>query len=689
MIGRFGRSTLALALAVLTALAPAAPAWAQQQSGQTPPPAEAPPQVPARPMSALHPDFSMAKPWFPNIFAPYSPVAVPEPVLTNAPRIDQMIQQGQLRLSLQDAIDLALQNNVDIYISRYTPWLAEANLLRTTSGAGARIAVPNPGQTPQINFDPSITTTLGMDQRSFPVNNPLTAGTGTAANAAGSLGTHTAFANVAYTQGFHTGTFYSVAFNNTRLSTTSPAVFFNPSVTSNMSITVSQQLLNGFGLLANERNIRVARLNKNIADQTFLLQVITSVTAVSNAYWELVFARGNVDVNRQSVALAEKLYSDNQKQVEIGTLAPLEVIRAEAQLAAAQQGLISAQTVQLQNQITLMNLIARDSTARSLENVEIIPTEQVTPPELVESVPLEDALREAFRKRPDVLQSEETLKIDDINGRATRRALLPILTLSGTYASAGLAGNNRILSAPATLAGSQLVDANGSPILVVTSPGGTPVPVFVPTSRTTVLGTDTAGLGSAWNNVFSGAFPQYNAQMTLTIPIRNRQAQADNATALLTGRQNEARYRQVLNAAAADVHNTRVVLAQNRVAVEAATKARELQQETLNAEQRKLQLGASTIFQIVQDQRDLATTASQEVRALVDLAKAKIDFDRAMGRTLEVNNISISDAKTGQPSRQPLIPGTASTGQLFGDHTDDPDSVFAPAPAGSAERTRP
>src|SRR5712671_7298574 len=423
MIGRLYRSSLAVCLAALTALAPVAPTFAQQQEGQ-PAPAQAAPvpppaQPPVRTIQVSNQNYTNGKRWFPNIIAPYTPTMVPEPVLINAPRIEQMIQDGKLRISLQDAIDLALQNNLDIAIQRYAPWLAEANILRTMGGGASRGTLTALGNIPAQNFDPLVTSTFSMDQRTIPVNNPLTAGTGTGIGAATSfsvLNTHVATGNIQYAQGFHTGTAFSAAFNNTRASTSSTANFFSPFVTSNFIFIGNQQLLNGFGLLANERNIRIAKLNKYMADQTFEQQVMLSITAVANAYWELAFARGNVDVAQHQIDLANKLYSDNKKQVDIGTLAPLEIVQAEAQVATANQNMIVAQTTLLQDQLTLLNLITKDPTSPALRTVEIIPidTADVPPPE-VEKIPLEDAIKEAITKRPDVLQSDTTLKADDIN----------------------------------------------------------------------------------------------------------------------------------------------------------------------------------------------------------------------------------------------------------------------------------
>jgi len=656
MIGRLYRTSLAASLAVLTALAPVAPIFAQQGQEQAAPPAQSQSQTPVRTIQLSNENYTNGKRWFPNITAPYRPTMVPEPVLTNAPRIEQMIQDGKLRIGLQDAIDLALQNNLDIAIQRYTPYLAEANILRTMGGGASRGTLTALGNIPAQNFDPLVTSTFSMDQRTLPVNNPLTAGTGTGLGTAAHfsvLDTHATIGNVQYAQGFHTGTAFSAAFNNTRGSTSSQANFFSPFVTSNFIFIGNQQLLNGFGLLPNERNIRIAKLNKYMADQTFEQQVITSITAVSNAYWELVFARGNVDVAQHQIELANKLYSDNKKQVDIGTLAPLEIVQAEAQVATANQALIVAQTTLLQDQLTLLNLISKDPAGPVLRNVEIIPTDtaDVAPPE-VEKISLEDAIKEAITKRPDVLQSGTTLKADDINIRATKNALLPVLNLSGEYATQGLAGVNR----PCTL--------NATTCTV-------PPPQLY------------SGLSNSLTDIFTGIYPEYNAQLSLTIPIRNRQAQSDNVTALLTARQDETRYRQVVNNVAIDVHNTQIVLEQARVTLAAASKTRDLDQQTLDAEQKKYQLGASTLFNIVSDQNTVASAASAEVRARVNLAEAKVNFDRAMGRTLEVYNITIANAKSGQTPKDTLIPGTSASGQLFVDRVRQPASSPASATGSS------
>ena len=191
MIGRISRVSFALFLAVLMGLAPTAPVFAQQQGDSTPP---AQPQPSSRTIQVTNQDYSYGKRWFPNIIAPYTQTVVPEPILTNAPRIEDMVKDGKLSISLQDAVDLALQNNLAITIERYTPWLAEASILHTLSGgAPSSGPVSALGTIPAMSFDPQVTSTFSMDQRTVPVNNPLTAGTGGAAafGAFATLNTHT------------------------------------------------------------------------------------------------------------------------------------------------------------------------------------------------------------------------------------------------------------------------------------------------------------------------------------------------------------------------------------------------------------------------------------------------------------------------------------------------------------------
>jgi outer membrane protein TolC len=445
-----------------------------------------------------------------------------------------------------------------------------------------------------------------------------------------------------------------VAWDNTRASSTADN-FFNPYVQSSVNIGFQQQLLAGAGRFVNRRNIIIAENNRKIADLQFAQQAITTVTNTITAYWELVYARENVKVEQQAVTVSDKLYNDNKKQLEIGTMAPLDVTRAESELATDRQNLIVAQTTQLQDELTLKNYIAKDPMASNLLDVEIIPTDKPESPATIETSSFPDAVKEAFQKRPDLQEQYFNLKNAQLDVKFTRNALLPTATLGVQYSSNGLAGNSFITGAPTTISGAPIVDVNGVPI-----PG-----YYLPETVTPNTGVAKQGFGTAQSQIFHNNFPVYSGQLTLSLPIRNRANQADNIHAQLVERQFEAEVQQTKNNALLDVRNTTIAVDQGRAQVDAATKARELQQQTFDAEQKKYQLGASTVYNVILTQRDLITAQGTELRALANLAEAKANYERALGRTLEVNNVTIAGAKKGDIEKDTLIPGTMN-GQVVG-----------------------
>ncbi len=464
---------------------------------------------------------------------------------------------------------------------------------------------------------------------------------------------HSAYYNTSYTQSFITGTGLSVAWDNTRASSTA-ANFFNPYISSSLTIGLQQQLLAGAGRTVNRRNIIIAENNRKIADLAFALQAITTVTNTITAYWELVYARENVKVEQQAVTVSEKLYNDNKKQLEIGTMAPLDVTRAESELATDRQNLIVAQTTQLQDELVLKNYISKDPTASNLLDVEIVPTDKPETPAAIEASKFEDAVKEAFHKRPDLQEQYFNLKSAQVDVDATKNALRPTATLGLQYTSNGLAGNSLLSGTPSTIAGAPIVDAGGVPI-----PG-----YYSPETVTPIVGVNKDGLGTAQSQIFHNQFPVYAGQLTFSLPLRNRANQADNIHAQLVERQFEAQVQQTKNNVLLDVRNTTIALEQGRAQVQAASKARELQQQTFDAEQKKYQLGASTVYNVILTQRDLISAQGTELRALANLAEAKANYERALGRTLEVNNVTIAGNK-GTVEKDPLIPGTEN-GQVIG-----------------------
>lgn len=654
------RPLLAAILVGVMAGTPVAPIRAQEPSSPAQGHAAAQGGVPIS-LGVSKFDFSRAPSWFPNIINPYRTQYVDPGVLTNSPRLDQLIHDGKMPLSLQDAIALALENSMDIVVQRYTPWIADVSLLKARAGGygygtPGSIAVGSTANLPELYYDPVLTQTLLFADATTPIANPFISGLGASGSttSAQPLFSHTAEYNTAYTQSFTTGTSLSVAWDNTRASSTADN-FFNPYVQSSVNIGFQQQLLAGAGRFVNRRNILIAENNRKIADLQFAQQAITTVTNTITAYWELVYARENVKVEQQAVTVSEKLYNDNKKQLEIGTMAPLDVTRAESELATDRQNLIVARTIQLQDELTLKNYIAKDPTASNLLDVEIVPTDKPESPATVETSSFADAVKEAFQKRPDLQEQYFNLKNAQLDVKFTRNALLPTATLGLQYSSNGLAGNSFISGTPSTVPGAPIVDANGVPI-----PG-----YYLPETVTPTTGIAKQGFGTAQSQIFHNNFPVYSGQLTLSLPIRNRANQADSIHAQLVERQFEAEVQQTKNTALLDVRNTTIAVEQGRAQVDAATKARELQQQTFDAEQKKYQLGASTVYNVILTQRDLITAQGTELRALANLAEAKANYERALGRTLEVNNVTIAGAKKGDIEKDTLIPGTMN-GQVVG-----------------------
>jgi outer membrane protein len=680
LVSRRTRSPIAALLALLLAIGPVSPAFAQNPA-QNPPPNPAPAPSPAVPATTIPPvsslglakyNFTHSPRAFPTLLKPYQSISIQPPDLTNSARIDQLIHDGKLDLRLQDAIELALENNMDIAVQRYYPWVADASILKTSAG-GAGYSTPGADFTSStanlnlLSYDPQFNSGVSIADNATPVNNPFISGTGLSQLA--TLKSHSTQFTNQYLQSFQTGTNLSVSWNNTRSSSTSTANFFNPAVQSTLSVGFSQSLLNGFGLTVNTRNIRIAKINRQIADWAFALQAIATITNTITAYWELVYARENVKVEEQAVTVSEKLANDNKKQLGAGTMAPLDVTRAESELATDRQNLIVAQTVKLQDEQILLNAIAKDPLAPNLVNIEIITLDQPKQPELIEATPFADAIKEAFAKRPDLQEQALNLKNSAIDVQATRRALLPTATLSAQYTSVGLAGNSPLKGASTLVsAGVPIVDAAGTPVIV------NGAPIFVSTASAPVIGTSQQGFTTAQSQIFRSQFPEFLAQLTLNLPLRNRSAQADSARALLVQRQLETQLQQLKNAALLDVRNTYIALTQGRAQVDAASEARQLQQETFDAEQKKYRLGASTVYNVILTQRDLVTAEGTEIRALANLEEAKANYERALGRTLEVNHVTIADAKSGEVEHETLIPGTlhgkvVGTEDLFADRS--------------------
>jgi outer membrane protein len=622
---------------------------------------------------SLGPDYSNGKKWFPNIFDQYSPIQVEQPVLTNTPRIDQLIQSGKLMLSLDDAIALALEDNLDIRVQRYQPWIAETQLLKAKSGGIPQAASTQQvvlGTAPNVSFDPELTAQTSWTQSLSPVNNAFTSGAGTVVP---SESFHQNDYKLSYTEGFHTGTAFSLTLDNVRDSSNFTSFVFNPWVQSTLTVSVSQPLLNGCCLLPNTRYIIEARHQQGIADAQFKASVITDITITSDDYWELVYDREFAKVQEQAVAVSEKLYEDNKKQLQIGTMAPLDVLTAQSELASNKQALVAAQTNELLAQTKLLNDITKDSLAPSLANVEIVPTTPVETPEAPPNVAIDQLVAEATQNVPQTVADRLQLEIDKIEVKVTRNELKPSLSVFAQYSATGLAGNRTsVASTPLAFAADTtqpIVDASGtqqSPPLYLGFPTS-----FSPSVVTVVP----SGIGTAEHDMINATYPTYYAGITLGLPLRNRQAQSDNARALLDERQEQVLYQEHRNTIYFNVRSALIALEQDRASVAAAAEATTLARQTLVDEQKRYELGVSTSYLVVQRSRDLTTAEATELRARVNLIEAQVLFNEAMGRTLDANRITLADALRGKTYRTPNIPGALDA--------DDPAPAHNPWAPGS------
>lgn len=578
----------------------------------------------------------------------------------NSSRLDALVRAGNLYLSLQDAIALALENNLDIQLQRYSPLNAEASLLRAQAGGPLRGVQSNisttttnalsqiTGGSGQFNrsftrsssgggstggtiiqatgttiptLDPSFYVTGSLGHATSPMTNAFTVGSNYVVSSTRAL-------NYGISKSFLTGTSVDLSWNNTRALSSSTRSDFNPFIDAGATLTISQPLLRGFGIATNSRNIKIARNNSKITDLGFKQQVIATVSAVIAGYWDLVSFAETVRVREQALALAQKLYNDNKKQVEIGTLAPIEIVRAEAEVASAQQQLVNAQTQLLQQENLLKNAISKTGIGSPvISEARIIPTDRIRVPEQETVVPLQDLVSQALENRVEVEQGRLNIDSAKIGLAGSKSQLRPLLSVQAQFA------NNALAGVPSR------TDAYIDP--------GTGTVVPPPDSFFW------GGWGSAIGQLFRRNFPDYSIGFYLSVPLRNRSAKADIIMDQVSLRQAEIRQQQLINEVRVDVRNALTALQQASAAYQAALKARTLQEQTLDAEQKKYQLGVSTVFLVIQAQRDLAQARSQEVSAESQYAKAKVNLDQVLGRTLEVNDISIEEAMKGQVSRAP------------------------------------
>ena len=433
--------------------------------------------------------------------------------------------------------------------------------------------------------------------------------------------------------------------SNTQTST-SENLLFNPVVPSTLYLGFNQHLLNGFGRRANAKFIRIAQNDSKISQSVFRQQVITTVAQVLNLYWDFLSFTEQVSVAQQTLAYSEKLLADNRRQVEIGTLAPIEVVRAESEVATDEQNLIVAQT-NVQQQGELIKTALAKKVDGPLVSAQVDPVDKLPEPRPDDIPSLTQALEMAARNRPEIEQADLNLAYQSIVIKANHNALLPTLDFFATYASSGLSGVQPIYGA--CPAGS----VAASSACINTTTGAT--------SALPVTGTQYGGISQSLSQVFRSDYPNYSVGLSLAIPIRNRSAQADAARALLEQRQLLEQLQRTKNQVEQDVRSAEIGVIQAKARIEAARKAVILNRRTLEAEQKKFSLGESTVFLVIQVQRDLSTAEGTEVQARSTYAKALTQFRQVTGTILSDYNIELNDALQGKVTRAPNIPGSALT----------------------------
>ena len=578
----------------------------------------------------------------------------------NSPRVHELIRAGGLYLSLADALELTIENNLDIELERYTLLVADTDLLRARGGGTVRgmnftlaeaptgvggplsPVLTNPAATgsatagssvttnalelgvlgsPQTNlsmqgtiaqsngtsvpvFDPAIVGQLNWTHQTTPQSNSITTGTP-------SLISETTLANAGIQRGFSTGAVAGLMFNNSHQALNSLRTAYNPYTGSNLGLNVSQPLLRGFGLGLNRRFIRIAGDEQKIGGLLFQQQLIASVYGVIRLYTDFVALYQDVKVKQESVMTAERLLSDVSAQVEEGTLAPVEQTRANAQVFSTRQDLANSQGLLEEQEAILKNVLTRQGNEDlEVRSAHIIPTDTLEIPAQDNIQPIQDLVAEALANRPDLRQARLQIDISRIGLQGSKNATLPEVDLLGVVANSGLAGALNPLQ---------------------------------PSADPALIG----GFGGVLDQILSRRYPTYGIGLQLNLPLRNRIAEADFARDQIQVKQSEVRLRQLENQARLEVEDAIIALRRARASADAAAQARQFQQESLAVEQAKFDVGASTGFFVIQYQSLLAQAQSTEVAAKSAYVKARAALERAIGSILTENGISVDAALKG------------------------------------------
>ena len=644
----------------------------------------APAPVLTQPLDLRPSNRDYSKPFGPLLGNPinmYRPTTIGKASFVNSVRLDNLVKDGKIYLSLSDAIALAIENNYDIAIARYNLDIADTDILRTKAGfaplgapsglvegtlggsvsilttgggpggttvgsggagsgvSGLTLTTAGAGPAPEI-LDPNITGTVQFERATTPQSNALFSG-----NKA-TLTTNTNLYNFGYNQGWVTGTALQATITNERITTDNPFQVYSPLLQSVFKATVTQHLLQGAGIWINKRFMYQAVNDRRITDSAFRQQILYTVNQVESIYWGLVSAYEDVQARQRALVQSTKLADDTHKQLEIGTMAPLDVVQADSTVATDKQALTASQnTLNYQQQI-IKQAIARNLNDPTLATAPVIPTDRIALDQLPEeSQPVEDLVQAAFRNRPELEQAALTLRNDEITLKGARNQLLPALDIYGFYGSSGVGGAQ-------------------SPDAVNFQTGQPYPPGTLPSS----------GYGTVLNNLFNSSAPDKGAGFSMTIPIRNRSAQAQQERSLMEYRQAELRMAQLYTQIRMQVVNQQFALTNDRAQVQASVAARDYAQQSLDAEEKKLKLGASTTANVLLQTRNLATAENNLIAANAAFAKDRAGLYQTLATTLEHYGINLSDAAKGAVNTAPTVQGVQPASTM-------PQPTTTPMPA--------
>ncbi|HEY3706029.1 MAG TPA: TolC family protein [Terracidiphilus sp.] len=668
------RATAALMLALITGVPSG---FAQQATTNLPQPKQssglpaAPEPLATSPASLRQTQHDYSRPNGDIFHSPqkmYSPTDVTAASFANSVRLDNLVRDGKIYLSLSDAIALAIENNYDIAIARYNLDIADTDVLRSKAGAALRgvnsgvvtntlggggstlasgggpggttggsggaasgtgglvTSTVSAGPLPET-IDPALTGSIQLERAKQLQTNVLFSG------GKSSFTSNTDQYNFAYNQGFVTGTSLQVGFNNIRGTTDNPFTSYSPLLQSSFKATATQHLLQGFGIFVNKRFMYQAQNNRKITDSAFRQQILYTVNQVETIYWGLVSAYEDVQAKQRALTQSTQLEGDTRKQLDIGTMAPLDVVNAQSTVATDKQSLIISQNNLQYEQLIIKQAIARNLSDPSLVAAPIIPTDRISLDELPEEKqPVDELVQTAFKQRPELEQAVLQLKNDSIGMRGARNALLPILDVQGFYSGSGVGGSQ---------SPSLNCNPNFGGDFIACPPG------LVPTK----------GYGNVLSQLGSSTGPDKGVAFALNIPIRNRPAQADQARSVMEYRQSELRLEQLYTQIRMQVINAQFALTNDRAQVIASRAAHDFASQSLDAEQKKLHLGASTTALVLQQERNLATAENSLIAAEAAYAKDRAGLYQTLASTLQHYGINLGEAAAGTVGAAPNVPG--------------------------------